>query len=1766
MRAWEVESEGPIATAGGAWEIDTEIPDAARPLPAGVTPSSAGAGRGSVNPPLPKGRPQGALAAAADRPPAEPMGMGMPQQEPQTLAESLMRPAGQSVPLSDQELADAETGQTKAGREQLEKRRLRELADASRRNAPSLLPDPGADRKARQAEIKAAQPKGVIAGTAFEVADTALDAGRGAAKVVPHLAKNAWDVLRFGADVVGADEFARFAAASSKAGDKALESLDNPNGDHNMTGAIQSLGTALFGVALRGASGAIALGSGQSGADKYSEARNMGFDIGASTEAAVVFGFAEYLGERVSIPSLGRMVWENGVMRGLKPADALKEALKQQGGEQGTQVLQSLYDKFGRAGSDPNMTWEKYLDQAVDVAKQTAIMSGVAHGAGKVSGAMQRRAFDQGMQLLEQTQAELGALAPGVLASQARNTFDAGPQLTPTETIYQTDRATISTGGRPAPIQLRDMPTTPLSVEQVLAIAPQPVEQLPGEGSETPPVTGRSLPVGPIDEGTQNVSRAEAIGVAAVPQGALADIAERAIGGRDGGLPADGVAVDPGAALADAGGVLDRGGDPPAAPGQGSVPVAAGAPGPGAQADGAQGAGRGGDAALTPPVDAGSAALLANLKPKPAMPPIPRDSDLSPESKAIEGRLADKLTAGFDAAVSEYEALPDSEGGKILNTDIARELSEDYTKNRGLSAAVHEPASWFVKQLYARKLKALQPGQPVIFTSGGTGAGKTSAINESPAMKRLKDAAGIVYDTNMSTFEPARKKIDQALSAGALVMLMHVQRDPVESLVVGALPRAMHQAERFGTGRTVPLAEHAKTHRGAAEVLPQLVELYKDDPRVAVHVVDNTRGKRNSRLADLDFVRGFDYNGLEGKLSAALDEAHRSGDISDDVYRATSGRDATPKVEPRVRGGGRAELERADGQTARRLAHNDTEAGEVAPAEPAPPAPVLQNRNRSEPAYIGQMAGIAADPDPDRLSFSRDFSSGAPVILNEPVAGMAMGSKERVTAASGRKITVQYAAVEADTLLPSNTVDGSANKGYTDGKPGKARVVAGNGRAAGLQAAYERGNAAAYKKGIAADAALHGVPAGAIEGMKRPVLVRVMRSEDVTGNIGDESNVSGIAEKSALEKAKDDARRLNLESLDFDENGDLTSATVRQFVDAMPVSEQTALRDPDGSPTRQAQDRITAAVFWQAYESEALVRLFAQATDPESKVVMNGLAVAAPQMMRLRDAGALDIRSAVADAAGAAINAKRRGIKLADYAAQGDMDLHPDAASVLRMLAENGRSAKKVGEILRAAATLAHEEASKPSEDIFGPVDKLSRAQILGAIHESASKADLAQQGGRQSDDGAPQGVAEPGAQGDARGAQARGSAEAGEYQLATSVAGLALREKLAPFTARQADEFSLDLFPDTVPADRGARRAPMPGRASAAGNVPAPNTVSVRPDAAMPGVYNVTSQLVEVGKHALPVERVKTWADAALALSAMSRFSVEHFDMLITDKNGKPLAVVGSFKGAVSQTSVYPATVLAEALRIKGAAFAWAVHNHPSGQTELSRADENLSRAMALAFDPSTVKYQGVAAVGRRAAEGLTFTAIDEKNVRRFSGTLPEPGPALFTVPIVERTIVLAGARDTKVIDSPSEAKRLGAAIADGKPGIIFLNAQREITAWVPVDPQAVTTLRVENRYNALINSAAEAGASAALLMNPGGIISSRGADNIASALQLSDIRLLDMLDPDSGTSAAERGNEPNRGMTVFQRTPDRAADRPADLIELRKRVSVLESLRACL
>ena len=361
------------------------------------------------------------------------------------------------------------------------------------------------------------------------------------------------------------------------------------------------------------------------------------------------------------------------------------------------------------------------------------------------------------------------------------------------------------------------------------------------------------------------------------------------------------------------------------------------------------------------------------------------------------------------------------------------------------------------------------------------------------------------------------------------------------------------------------------------------------------------------------------------------------------------------------------------------------------------------------------MQGLASNPDYDRLKTSPDFGSGAPVVISDiKIPESQMGRQDIATASDGRKIPVQYAIVDAGSLLTSHTASGQTNPEYGNVTTPAIRAVAGNGRIAGLQAAYNNKTAEGYVAGLQGDNQ-HGIDPTAIEGIQNPVLVRIMPKSYVTPDIGDVSNVAGQLRLNPVEAAKNDVNRFDLQGLQYNEDGGINANSVIQFIRAMPKEEQGELIDKNGAPNAIAFDRLNNAVFYKAYGSDSLIDLYAQAADPEAKLILQGLAKAAPNVSQLEGAGEYDIRPNIIEAAELAVNARRQGVKLKDFVNQGQLGVDPNTMAVLEMFAENGRSGKRMGELLGRLADKASEQA-QAGEDMFGEKPKLPLADVFKAL------------------------------------------------------------------------------------------------------------------------------------------------------------------------------------------------------------------------------------------------------------------------------------------------------------------------------------------------------------------------------------------------------------------------------------------------------------------
>ena len=365
---------------------------------------------------------------------------------------------------------------------------------------------------------------------------------------------------------------------------------------------------------------------------------------------------------------------------------------------------------------------------------------------------------------------------------------------------------------------------------------------------------------------------------------------------------------------------------------------------------------------------------------------------------------------------------------------------------------------------------------------------------------------------------------------------------------------------------------------------------------------------------------------------------------------------------------------------------------------------IEQNRDRSKKGYIQQINEIASKPDYTQAGFSYSVTDGAPIVTGPlKLPEDRLGRKTTATFADGDRMPVQYAVVSKDEILPSNDQNGDTNKNYSPSYQG-LRVVIGNGRTAGLQLGYSKGTMGDYQKELKNDD-LHGVSQEVIKNIKDPLLIRVAPQEEVAKypNIGDKGNIKATAELSVLEQAKNDANRVNLQGLEFKEDGGISQDTVNSFVQSMPVTERTNLLDNNGKPNRRAEARLEAAIFQNAYKSDELTEIAHVDTEGEAKNLINGLSEAAPDLVALGSTKDYDVRPALVEAVKMAITARRNGMSFAELAQQRDITApDPLVYDFIEFFAQNNRSGKKIAQGLKDIVNNVSRTVNAPETDIFG--------------------------------------------------------------------------------------------------------------------------------------------------------------------------------------------------------------------------------------------------------------------------------------------------------------------------------------------------------------------------------------------------------------------------------------------------------------------------------
>lgn len=316
--------------------------------------------------------------------------------------------------------------------------------------------------------------------------------------------------------------------------------------------------------------------------------------------------------------------------------------------------------------------------------------------------------------------------------------------------------------------------------------------------------------------------------------------------------------------------------------------------------------------------------------------------------------------------------------------------------------------------------------------------------------------------------------------------------------------------------------------------------------------------------------------------------------------------------------------------------------------------------------------------------------------------------RDRDRAASEAQITRIANNIKPELLGESPLVSMGAPVIGKDGA-----VESGNARVIALQRAYAgKSRGETYRQWLYVSAERFGLPPGAADTVRNPVLVRLRKTPVDRVEFARQANENAVASMSATEVAKNDAARIDsLDGLEIDEAGNIDAQAsgpfLRRFMTrAVGQAEQGQMVTAEGRLSQAGLSRVRNAIFAKAYGDADLVQMTAEATDANVRNVLGGLMRAAPRIAQMRDsmaAGALHDLDIVADLALAVreFSAMRaRGDKLEAVLAQGELlgtRFSDDTVRLLRAIDEVSRSARRLSEFLGYYAD-AVEAAGNPQQ------------------------------------------------------------------------------------------------------------------------------------------------------------------------------------------------------------------------------------------------------------------------------------------------------------------------------------------------------------------------------------------------------------------------------------------------------------------------------------
>jgi hypothetical protein len=229
-------------------------------------------------------------------------------------------------------------------------------------------------------------------------------------------------------------------------------------------------------------------------------------------------------------------------------------------------------------------------------------------------------------------------------------------------------------------------------------------------------------------------------------------------------------------------------------------------------------------------------------------------------------------------------------------------------------------------------------------------------------------------------------------------------------------------------------------------------------------------------------------------------------------------------------------------------------------------------------------------------------------------------------------------------------------------------------------------------------------------------------------------------------------------------------------------------------------------------------------------------------------------------------------------------------------------------------------------------------------------------------------------------------------------------------------------------------------------------------------GKFGAVVEHAEAGSLRSGLDTVQTPADVAHVTGEwFAQRPQEVFAVVVADKNGKIINIARITTGTHTAAMVPQGIITGAALGTPGAAKVWAVHNHPSGRTQLSPADISTNSGTTNILKKSGIEYGGLFAIAKDK-----YSFVDTKGAVTEGAAIPQFARTK-TIPITERVFTQNDTIGSQ-LKQPSDAIPFAKSVFGDKTGVLLLNNNLEPVGSIEMTPDKMTKLRQKGGLDTLL------------------------------------------------------------------------------------------------